>query len=51
MLTVANNAHGAGPALGTGVRLLDHLAPDKLSIEQLKASSSPLVTHVTYKVL
>ncbi len=43
--------HIAPVLLGTGVRLLDQLAPDKLSMEQLKASSSPLVTHITYKVL
>jgi dihydrofolate reductase len=43
--------HIAPVVLGTGLRLLDHLTPDKLSVEQLEASSSPLVTHITYKVL
>ena len=43
--------HIAPVMLGTGLRLLDRLAPEKLCVEQIKASSSPLVTHIAYKIV
>lgn len=43
--------HIAPVMLGTGLRLLDRLAPERLCVEQIKASSSPLVTHITYKIV
>jgi len=43
--------HIAPVLLGTGIRLLDGLDPGDLKLEQLKASSSPLVTHVSYRIL
>ncbi len=43
--------HVAPMLLGTGVRLFEHLGPDALSLEQSEVSSSPLVTHVKYRVV
>jgi dihydrofolate reductase len=43
--------HIAPVLLGTGVRLLDHLDPASFRLEQSGASSSPLVTHITYRVV
>jgi dihydrofolate reductase len=43
--------HIAPVLLGNGVRLLDHLGPADLELEQLEASNSPLVTHIRYRVV
>jgi dihydrofolate reductase len=43
--------HIAPVLLGNGVRLLDHLDPADLELQQVGASSSPLVTHIKYRVL
>jgi dihydrofolate reductase len=43
--------HVAPVLLGTGVRLMDRLAPADLKLEQSGVSSSPLVTHIKYRVL
>jgi dihydrofolate reductase len=43
--------HIAPVLLGDGLRLFDQLAPGKLALEQSKVSSSPLATHISYKVL
>ncbi len=43
--------HIAPVLLGTGIRLLDHLDPASFRLEQVGASSSPLVTHITYRVV
>jgi len=43
--------HIAPVFLRTGLRLFDQLVADNLSFEQWKVSSSPLATHITYKVL
>jgi hypothetical protein len=42
--------HVAAVLLGSGRRLPEHVARDKFAIEQPNASSSPLVTHITYRV-
>ena len=43
--------HIAPALLGSGVRLFEPLGPGQLRLEQARVSHSPLVTHVTYKVL
>ena len=43
--------HIAPVLLGTGIRLLDHIDPARLTLEQTGASSSPLVTHINYRVV
>ena len=43
--------HIAPVLLGAGIRLLDHLDPASFRLEQVGASSSPLVTHITYRVV
>ena len=43
--------HIAPLLLGTGIRLLDHIDPARLTLEQAGASSSPLVTHINYRVV
>jgi len=43
--------HIAPVVLGAGVRLLDGLGPNGVELEQLRASSWPLVTHVKYQVV
>ncbi|MBK5187602.1 MAG: dihydrofolate reductase family protein [Gemmatimonadaceae bacterium] len=43
--------HIAPVVLGDGLRLLDRLDPAKLKLEQIESSGSPLVTHVSYRVL
>ncbi|MBI3145403.1 MAG: dihydrofolate reductase family protein [Pseudogulbenkiania sp.] len=43
--------HLAPVLLGSGVRLFDQLGPDQLTVEQTAVSHSPLVTHVTYRVV
>lgn len=43
--------HIAPVALGAGLRLFDGIAPDKLAVEQVQVSSSPLATHISYRVL
>jgi len=43
--------HIAPVLLGAGVRLLDHLGPADLELQQVGASSSPLVTHIKYRVV
>ena len=35
---------------GTGIRLFDHLNPDRLALEQARADASSRVTHLTYTV-
>ena len=35
---------------GDGLRLMDGLSPEKLKFEQTESSSSPLVTHINYRV-
>jgi dihydrofolate reductase len=37
--------------LGAGVRLLDHLGPDPIALEQTRVIESLGVTHVRYRVL
>ncbi len=36
---------------GSGIRLLEHIDPARLTLEQVGASSSPLVTHIDYHVV
>lgn len=36
--------------LGTGIRLFDHVDPDRLTLTQSRADSSSRVTHLTYSV-
>jgi dihydrofolate reductase len=43
--------HVAPVLLGGGIRLLDGLTAADLSLEQLDAVASPLVTHIRYRVL
>lgn len=43
--------HIAPVMLGAGLRLFDKLGPGQLAVEQLQVSSSPLATHISYKVL
>jgi dihydrofolate reductase len=45
------NLHIAPLLLGTGIRLLDHIDPALLTLEQVGARSSPLVTHISYRVV
>ena len=42
--------HLAPVVLGDGLRLMDGLSPEKLKFEQTESSSSPLVTHINYRV-
>lgn len=37
--------------LGSGVRLLDHLGPDPISLEQIRVIASEGVTHLRYRVV
>jgi dihydrofolate reductase len=37
--------------LGSGVRLLDHLGPDPIALEQVRVIESEGVTHLRYRVL
>jgi dihydrofolate reductase len=37
--------------LGSGVRLLDHLGPDPIALEQTRVIVSEGVTHLRYRVL
>ena len=43
--------HIAPVLLGDGLRLFDRLTADSIAIEQLQVSSSPLVTHISYRVI
>lgn len=43
--------HIAPMLLGEGVRLLDRFSRDKLKIEQMEATGSELVTHISYRVV
>ena len=43
--------HIAPVMIGDGLRLLADLGPDDLEVEQRDASSSPLITHVHYRVV
>lgn len=43
--------HIAPVILGEGVRLFHRMSPNKLKFEQLSSSASPLVTHVSYRVV
>lgn len=43
--------HLAPVLLGSGVRLFEHLTPEQLRVEQTEVSHSPLVTHVSYRVV
>jgi dihydrofolate reductase len=37
--------------LGAGVRLFDHLGPDKIELETTRVVHSPGVTHLRYRVI
>ena len=37
--------------LGGGIRLLDHLGPDPITLEQTRAIESDGVTHIRYRVV
>jgi dihydrofolate reductase len=37
--------------LGSGVRLLDHLGPEPIALEQLRVVVSDGVTHLRYRVV
>lgn len=43
--------HIAPMLLGEGARLLDRFSRDKLKIEQIEATGSELVTHISYRVV
>lgn len=43
--------HIAPVLLGNGVRLLDRVTRDALELQQQTASSSPLVTHIRYRIV
>lgn len=43
--------HVAPVMLGAGLRLFEQLAPGRLAVEQQQVSSSPLATHISYRVL
>ncbi|WUJ68202.1 dihydrofolate reductase family protein [Kribbella soli] len=34
--------------LGTGIRLFDHVDPDRIALDQTRSVASPRVTHLTY---
>lgn len=42
--------HIAPVFLGTGIRLFDHIDPEKYDIQVLEVITSPLTTHLTYKL-
>jgi hypothetical protein len=49
--SAGSTLHIAPVLLGNGVRLFERLGPGALQLEQSGASSSPLVTHVSYRVV
>jgi dihydrofolate reductase len=43
--------HGEWSLLGAGVRLLDHIGPDPIPLEQTRVIESDGVTHLRYRVV
>jgi dihydrofolate reductase len=43
--------HVAPVLLGGGVRLFDHVAPDRVTLEPTEVVASPRVTHLAYRVV
>ena len=43
--------HIAPLLIGAGVHLFDGFRPDELKLEQESVESSPLATHITYRVV